>query len=141
MLLSQVKYSDLFGRQDPDDEIENSVKKHGKGRIPDFCHIQVIVFDLSYLPVAAVGTQQVRYHAKNVKTVFSIFNIFFMVAYLLVDSLGQKLQLECNRSSGFGIQKCFSRNFQLQRRDPKVKLQSLENLDANNFSEYERNSF
>ena len=25
-------------------------------RIPNFCYIQVIVFDLSYLPVAAVGT-------------------------------------------------------------------------------------
>ena len=24
-------------------------------RIPNFCYIQVIVFDLSYLPVAAVG--------------------------------------------------------------------------------------
>ena len=31
-------------------------KKHGKIRIPNFCYIQVIVFDLSYLPVAAVGT-------------------------------------------------------------------------------------
>ena len=26
--------------------------------------------------------------------------------------------LECNRSSGFGFQKCFSRNFQFHRRDP-----------------------
>ena len=31
-------------------------------RIPNFCYIQVIVFDLSYLPVAAVGTYQVRCH-------------------------------------------------------------------------------
>ena len=31
-------------------------KKHAKIRIPNFCYIQVIVFDLSYLPVAAVGT-------------------------------------------------------------------------------------
>ena len=31
-------------------------EKHGKIRIPNFCYIQVIVFDLSYLPVAAVGT-------------------------------------------------------------------------------------
>ena len=30
-------------------------EKHGKSRIPNFCYIQVIVFDLSYLPVAAVG--------------------------------------------------------------------------------------
>ena len=27
-----------------------------KSRIPNFCYIQVIVFDLDYLPVAAVGT-------------------------------------------------------------------------------------
>ena len=27
-----------------------------KSRIPNFCYIQVIVFDLGYLPVAAVGT-------------------------------------------------------------------------------------
>ena len=31
-------------------------EKHGKIRIPNFCYSQVIVFDLSYLPVAAVGT-------------------------------------------------------------------------------------
>ena len=35
---------------DPDGEIENSEKQHGKRRIPNFCYIQVIVFDLSYLP-------------------------------------------------------------------------------------------
>ena len=43
---------------------ENSEKKHGKIRIPNFCYIQVIVFDLSYLPVTAVGTLQVRNHEK-----------------------------------------------------------------------------
>ena len=49
--------------KDPDGEIENSGKKHGKSRIPNFCYIQVIVFDLKLL-VAAVGTKQVRYHEK-----------------------------------------------------------------------------
>ena len=44
------------GLKDPDGEIDKSVKKHGKSRIPNFCYIQVIVFDLSYLSVAAVGT-------------------------------------------------------------------------------------
>ena len=43
-------------------------------RIPIFCYIQVIVFDLSYLPVAAVGTKQVRCHEKNVKNTFYIFH-------------------------------------------------------------------
>ena len=52
-------------------------------RIQNSCYIQVIVFDLSYLPVAAVGTQQVRFNEKNVKNAFYIFDIFFMVAYLL----------------------------------------------------------
>ena len=36
-------------------------------RIPNFCYIQVIVFDLlttGYLPVGAVGSEQVRYHEK-----------------------------------------------------------------------------
>ena len=42
--------------QDPDSEIENSVKIIFEIRIPNLCYIQVIVFDLSYLPVAAVGT-------------------------------------------------------------------------------------
>ena len=36
----------------------------------------------------------------------------------LVDSSGQKLSLECNRSSGFGFQTCFPRNFQFLRRGP-----------------------
>ena len=31
-------------------------KKIFEIRIPNFCYIEVIVFDLSYLPVAAVGT-------------------------------------------------------------------------------------
>ena len=37
--------------QDPDGEIEN----YGKSRISNFCYIEVIVFDISYLPVSAVG--------------------------------------------------------------------------------------
>ena len=81
--------------QDADGEIENSGKSTFKIRIPNFCYIQVIVFDLSYIPVAAVGTQQVPYHEKIVNTLFI-----------------------SNRSSGFGFQKCFSRNFQFHRRDP-----------------------
>ena len=52
-------------KQDPDGEIENSGKKHRKSRIPNFCYIQVIVFDLSYTSLAAVGTQQVRNHEKK----------------------------------------------------------------------------
>ena len=62
--------------QDPDDEIENSGKTHGKIRIPKFCYIQVIVFEFNYLPVAAVGTQQVRYHKKCEKR-FLYFSHFF----------------------------------------------------------------
>ena len=41
---------------DPDGEIENSGKSIFQIRIQKFCYIQVIVFDLSYLPVAAVET-------------------------------------------------------------------------------------
>ena len=37
-------------------EIENSGKSIFEILIPHFCYIQVIVFDLSYLPVAPVGT-------------------------------------------------------------------------------------
>ena len=45
------------------------LKIPGKSRIQKFCYIQVIVFDLSYLPLATVG----------IKTFFT----FFMVAYFL----------------------------------------------------------
>ena len=62
--------------KDPDGEIENSGKKRGKNRIPNFCYIQVIVFDLSYLPVAAVGTKHVRNHEKHVKNRKDVFHIF-----------------------------------------------------------------
>ena len=44
------------GHPNPDGEIENSGKSNFEIRIPNFCYIQVIVCDLSYLPVAAVGT-------------------------------------------------------------------------------------
>ena len=60
---------------DPGGEIENFGKIIFKIRIPNFCYIQVIVFDLSYLPVASVGTEQVRYHEKNVKNSSYIFHI------------------------------------------------------------------
>ena len=49
---------------DPDGEIETSEKSIFEIQIPNFCYIQVIVFDLSYLPVAAV-----------VKTLFIFFTI------------------------------------------------------------------
>ena len=45
-----------FTEKDPEGEIENSGKSIFEIRIPKFCHIQVIVFDLRYLLVAAVGT-------------------------------------------------------------------------------------
>jgi len=40
-----------------------------KIRIQKFCYIQVKVFDLGYLPLAAVETLQVRDHEKNVKNI------------------------------------------------------------------------
>ena len=46
----------LTATRTPDGEIKNSGKSIFEVRIPNFCYIQVIVFDLSYLPVAAVGT-------------------------------------------------------------------------------------
>jgi len=36
-----------------------------KIRNQNFCYIQVIDFDLGYLPLAAVGTEQVRNHEKT----------------------------------------------------------------------------
>ena len=67
--------SDEDKEQDPDVEIENS--GNSIFEIPNFCYIQVIVFDLSFLAVAAVGTQQVRYHEKNVKNSFRISKMRF----------------------------------------------------------------
>ena len=45
----------------------------------NFCYIQVIVFDLSYLPVEADRTQQVRFHEKIVKNIKSVFRISKML--------------------------------------------------------------
>ena len=59
--------SDEDEEQDPDGEIENSGKNIFEIRNQNFCYIRVIVFDHSYLPVAAIGTYQVRYHEKIVK--------------------------------------------------------------------------
>ena len=83
-------------KQDPDGEIKNSGKSIFEIRIPNFCYIQVIVFDLSYLPVAAVGTQQVRHEKKlkNRKDVFTFFHGSVLAksqSLPLVDRLGQKL--------------------------------------------------
>ena len=52
-------------RQDPDGKIENSGKKAWEKQDTELLFIQVIVFDLSYLPVAAVGISQVRNHEKS----------------------------------------------------------------------------
>ena len=41
--------------KDPEGKIENSGKSIFKIRNQNFCYIQVILFDLRYLPVAAVG--------------------------------------------------------------------------------------
>ena len=71
--LYQVNMAECISR---DGEIENSGKSIFEIRIQNFCYIQVIVFDLSYLPVAAVGTKQVRYHEKLWKTSFDIFLYF-----------------------------------------------------------------
>ena len=43
--------------KDPDGEIDNSGKSILEIRIPNFCYIQVIVFDLSFLSVAAIWTK------------------------------------------------------------------------------------
>ena len=51
-------------------------------RIQNFCYIQVIVFDLSYLPVAAVGSPNLGLNKyaimkKNVKIIFWYFKNAF----------------------------------------------------------------
>ena len=61
--------------KDPDGEIENSGKGIFEIQIPNFCYIQVAVFDCSYQPVAAVGTLSWK-NVKNVKIVFHIFPEF-----------------------------------------------------------------
>ena len=51
-----VNFNHLPPTLDPDGEIEYSGKSIFEIRFPNFCYIQVIVFDLSYQPVAAMGT-------------------------------------------------------------------------------------
>ena len=48
--------SDLAVNKDPDGEVENPGKSIFEIRNQNFCYIQVLVFDVDYLPVAAVGT-------------------------------------------------------------------------------------
>ena len=45
-----VNFLSISG-QDPDGEIENSGKSIFEIRIPNFCYIQVMVFDPSYLRI------------------------------------------------------------------------------------------
>ena len=47
-----------------DGEIENPWKSIFEIRNQNFCFIQVMLFDLSYLSVAAVWTKQVRFYEK-----------------------------------------------------------------------------
>ena len=71
-------------------EVENPGKRIFEKRNQNFCYIQVIVFDLGYLPVAAVRTQQVRCHRQIAKVKNYNLNVS-----------------EVNRSSGFVFQKYF----------------------------------
>ena len=86
------------------------LKIPGKSRIQKFRYIQVIVFDLSNLPVAAVGSKQVRNHEKNVKNVFSKSQPLPLVAKVK----------NYNLNVTEFLYPAFSRNFQLHRRDPKT---------------------
>ena len=54
--MSQGEFNSLSCRRIPAVKLKILGKNIFKIRIPNFCYIQVIVFDLSYLPVAAVGT-------------------------------------------------------------------------------------
>ena len=65
--------------QDPDGEVENSGKSIFEIRISNFCYIQVIVFDLSYLVVAAIETKPVRYHEKNVNNINDVQDVSKML--------------------------------------------------------------
>ena len=92
-------------RQDPDGEIVNSGKSIFEIRIPNFCYIQVIVFDLSYL--------------KNIK---SVFHNFLMEAYLLSPN---RCHCQIAKVKNYNLNEteilisdfkhAFSRNFQLHR--------------------------
>ena len=51
------------------------LKIPGKSRIQKFCYIQVIVFNLSYLPLAAVGTMNaVLLVDANISPLFNFYN-------------------------------------------------------------------
>ena len=69
--------------KDPDGEDGNSGKSIFEIRNQNFRYIQVIVFDLSYLPVVAVGLRKSATMKKIMKNIFSFFHKFFMVAELL----------------------------------------------------------
>ena len=52
-MISKIADSKIAGlKEDTDGEIENSGKSIFEIRIPNFCYIQVTVFDLSCLPVS-----------------------------------------------------------------------------------------
>ena len=90
-------------------------EKHGESRIPNFCCIQGIVFDLSYLSVTTIGSD-------------------WDLASPLTWKICEKYK---KRFSGFGFQKYFSRNFQFYRRDP---IQDKD-LDAFRWSDTDRYFF
>ena len=59
--MAELEWHDLERKKAPKNSIvyptlKNSEKTFFQIRIPNFCYIQVIVFDLGYLQVAAVGT-------------------------------------------------------------------------------------
>ena len=61
-------------------------------RIPNFCYIQVIVFDLGYLPVAAVRTWQVRLHLSPSKMEFiSISERYILVSFKMHISIWKNI--------------------------------------------------
>ena len=69
--------------QDPDGEVKRSGKIIFEIRNQNFCYIQVIVYDLSYLPEAAIRTKQVRYHEK------------------IVENINQKIEKELHRRDSY----------------------------------------
>ena len=79
-----------------------------------------VTFKLYFLTLAIYKWQ--RLGLKILKTLY-IFHNFFMVAYLLSPNrchwwIAKVKNYNLNRSSGFGFQKFFSRNFQFLRRYP-----------------------
>ena len=68
------------------------LKIPGKSRIQKFCYIQVIVFDLGYLPVAAVRTWQVRLHLSPSKMEFiSISERYILVSFKMHISIWKNI--------------------------------------------------